>query len=51
MVILKTLPFGDNLDLATMMEYDTKKGILEHAKLINVSLPSSCRKGVMAQGL
>ncbi len=51
MVILKTLPFRDGLDLATMIEYDTKKVIQEHAKLINVSLPSSYRKGEMAQGL
>ncbi len=51
MVILKALPFRDGLDLATMIEYDTKKVIQEHAKLINVSLPSSYRKGEMAQGL
>lgn len=31
-----------------MIEYDTKKVIQEHAKLINVSLPSSYRKGEMA---
>lgn len=34
-----------------MIEYDTKKVIQEHAKLINVSLPSSYRKGEMAEGL
>ena len=41
MVILKILPFRDKLDLVTMIEYDTKKVIQEHARLINVSLPSS----------
>lgn len=51
MVILKRLPFRDMLDMATMIEYDTKKEIQEHAKLINVSMPSSYRKGEMAQGL
>ena len=51
MVILKRLPFRDTLDLATMIEYDTKKVIQEHAKLINVSLPSYYRKGEMAEGL
>lgn len=51
MVILNRLPFRDTLDLATMFEYDTKKEIQEHAKLINVSMPSSYRKGEMAQGL
>ena len=51
MVILNRLPFRDTLDMATMIEYDTKKEILEHAKLINVSMPSSYRKGEMAQGL
>lgn len=51
MVILKRLPFRDTLDMATMIEYDTKKEIQEHAKLINVSMPSSYRKGEMAQGL
>ena len=51
MVILDRLPFRDTLDLATMIEYDTKKEIQEHAKLINVSMPSSYRKGEMAQGL
>ena len=34
-----------------MIEYDTKKVIQEHARLINVSLPSSYRKGEMAEGL
>ena len=51
MVILNRLPFRDTLDLATMIGYDTKKEIQEHAKLINVSMPSSYRKGEMAQGL
>lgn len=51
MVILKNLPFRDKLNLAMMIEYDTKKVIQEHAKLINVSLPSSYRKGEMAEGL
>ena len=51
MVILKNLPFRDKLDLATMIAYDTKRVIQEHAKLINVSLPSSYRKGEMAEGL
>ena len=51
MVILNRLPFRDTLDMATMIEYDTKKEIQEHAKLINVSMPSSYRKGEMAQGL
>ena len=51
MVILNRLPFRDSLDMATMIEYDTKKEIQEHAKLINVSMPSSYRKGEMAQGL
>ena len=51
MVILKRLPFRDMLDMATMIEYDTKKEIQEHAKLINVSMTSSYRKGEMAQGL
>ncbi len=41
MVILKILPFRDKLDLVTMIAYDTKKVIQEHARLINVSLPSS----------
>ena len=41
MVILNRLPFRDTLDMATMIEYDTKKEIQEHAKLINVSMPSS----------
>ena len=45
MVILNRLPFRDTLDMATMIEYDTKKEIQEHAKLINVSMPSSYRKG------
>ena len=51
MVILKNLPFRDKLNLAMMIEYDTKKVIQEHARLINVSLPSSYRKGEMAEGL
>lgn len=51
MVILKRLPFRDMLDMATMIEYDTKKEIQEHAKLIKVNMPSSYRKGEMAQGL
>ena len=34
-----------------MIAYDTKRVIQEHAKLINVSLPSSYRKGEMAEGL
>ena len=51
MVILKNLPFRDKLDLVAMMAYDTKRVIQEHAKLINVSLPSSYRKGEMAEGL
>lgn len=38
MVILKILPFRDKLDLVTMIAYDTKKVIQEHARLINVSL-------------
>lgn len=41
MVILEILPFRDKLDLVTMIAYDTKKVIQEHARLINVSLPSS----------
>lgn len=51
MVILKNLPFRDKLDLVSMIAYDTKRVIQEHAKLINVSLPSSYRKGEMAEGL
>lgn len=51
MVILKNLPFRDKLDLVTMIAYDTKKMIQEHARLIHVSLPSSYRKGEMAEGL
>ena len=51
MVILNRLPFRDTLDMATMIEYDTKKEIQEHAKLINVSMSSSYRKGDVAQGL
>ena len=35
MVILKNLPFRDKLNLAMMIEYDTKKVIQEHARLIN----------------
>ena len=51
MVILKNLPFRDKLDLVSMIAYDTKRVIQEHARLINVSLPSSYRKGEMAEGL
>ena len=51
MVILKNLPFRDKLDLVSMIAYDTKRVIQEHARLINVNLPSSYRKGEMAEGL
>lgn len=51
MVRLKNLPFRDKLNLAMMIEYDTKKVIQEHAKLINVSFPSSYRKGEMARSI
>lgn len=49
MVILKNLPFEDTLalDLETVIALDTKKAIQEHARLINVSLPSSYRKDEM----
>lgn len=41
------MPFIDTLDMATMIEYDTKIVIQVHAKLINVSMSSSYRKGEM----
>ena len=51
MITLHKLPFEDNLDLEWMMSFDTKKNILEHCRLINVSINRDLRKAEIGYAL